>query len=94
MPPRKPTATGSDAAAAPKHARPSAAKSASARAKANAVAGVDVPPTLPAAVTVPAVPASSPRRAGGGLIAAGIGSAALVAALLFVTRGKRKDWSK
>ncbi|MGL4541502.1 MAG: hypothetical protein ACRCUI_03210, partial [Polymorphobacter sp.] len=38
--------------------------------------------------------ASTTRRAGGGWLAVGVGSAALVAALLFATRDKRNDWSK
>lgn len=45
-----------------------------------------------AGATAPA--GSPPRRIGGGWLAVGVGSAAIVAALLFATRGKRNDWSK
>jgi hypothetical protein len=52
------------------------------------------PATTPEAAATPAAEAGAQRRIGGGWLAVGVGSAALVAALLFATRGKRNDWSK
>mgnify|MGYP003539588918 FL=1 len=62
-----------------------------------AAAKAEKPKTASRAAVVPAVPAAdtvAQRRIGGGWLAVGVGSAALVAALLFATRGKRNDWSK
>jgi len=52
------------------------------------------PAATPEPVATPAPDAAAQRRIGGGWLAVGVGSAALVAALLFATRGKRNDWSK
>jgi len=104
MPPKKPAATGADGAAPPKPAENPAAKvktkeklRAARPVPAAPVEPVPAAPVEPVPTAPPAADAASvtpPRRVGGGLIAAGVGSAALVAALLFATRGKRNDWSK
>ena len=96
MPPKKPAATGADGAAPPKPAENPAAK-VKTKEKLRAARPVPAAPVEPVPTAPPAADAASvtpPRRVGGGLIAAGVGSAALVAALLFATRGKRNDWSK
>jgi uncharacterized membrane protein len=98
MPPKAP-ADGTSAVA-PKRTRKAAAPASKAKATTKPAAKPAVartakpkPAPKPAAVA-PTVDATAQRRIGGGWLAVGVGSAALVAALLFATRGKRNDWSK
>jgi hypothetical protein len=100
MPPKAPADGVS--AATPKRMRKAATPASSAKATTKAAAKSAAAKTVkpkpapkPAAVrAAPAADTATQRRIGGGWLAVGVGSAALVAALLFATRGKRNDWSK
>ncbi len=99
MPPKAPADGVS--AGAPKRTRKAAAPASKAKAATKAAAkpaaakpAKPKPAPKAAAPAAPAAEASAQRRIGGGWLAVGVGSAALVAALLFATRGKRNDWSK
>ena len=100
MPPKAPADGAS--AVAPKRTRKAAAPTSKAKATAKPAAkpaaartAKPKPAPKPAAVApAPTTDATAQRRIGGGWLAVGVGSAALVAALLFATRGKRNDWSK
>lgn len=105
MPPKAPADGAS--AVAPKRTRKAAAPASNAKATAKpaakpAAARTAKPKSAPkpaapkpaAAAPAPTTDATAQRRIGGGWLAVGVGSAALVAALLFATRGKRNDWSK
>ncbi|TFU06422.1 hypothetical protein EUV02_05380 [Polymorphobacter arshaanensis] len=100
MPPKAPADGVS--AVAPKRTRKAAAPASKAKAttkpaaKPAATKSAKPKPTPKpaAAAPAPATDATAQRRIGGGWLAVGVGSAALVAALLFATRGKRNDWSK
>ena len=96
MPPKAPADGVS--AAPPKRARKAVTPASAAKVKSKPVAAtMPKPKPAPKPAAVPAAPAAdtaAQRRIGGGWLAVGVGSAALVAALLFATRGKRNDWSK
>ena len=100
MPPKAPA--DGVGAATPKRTRKAATPASKAKATAKAAAKpaaaktakTNPAPKPAAAPPVPAADATAQRRVGGGWLAVGVGSAALVAALLFATRGKRNDWSK
>jgi hypothetical protein len=100
MPPKAPA--DGVGAAKPKRTRKAATPASKAKATAKAAAKpaaaktakTNPAPKPAAAPPVPAADATAQRRVGGGWLAVGVGSAALVAALLFATRGKRNDWSK
>lgn len=92
-PARKPAAK--SAATAPKAAKPAPKASKPAAKRAPKAASKAVAPKPVAAPQVDSgTEAGTLRRPGGGWLAVGVGSAALVAALLFATRAKRNDWSK